>query len=465
MINKKSVKHQNIPVQRFFVLFAVTVLSLFFSVNVQAKETKTVYASKLSGDLWDFYYNDDISLNIILDKDCTVDGIWVRFSDWEYDGDVKITGNGHKLIVGNGGISVSNETELVIEDAVIEIDTSEKYSNGSFYDGIYSGSDLTIIRSNIEIHSNAKRMAINTMQLHTDEYAVITGSYYDTYYLIRSDHPIGNVNVSVTEPKAGEKAVFKGSVEDKNIQLTVGTLDDEKIRWYEGTKEYKETDNLTFECGHTYKCVVNLSARLGKVSSVTSVKINGHTAAFAEDHFDYGNNTWHAWFTYEFEVPAAVSDPVPDPAPGAGVAPSSGEAGALTVTEGNGIYTIQGQEAILTAPVSKNIKSITIPAAVKANGKSYPVTGIAPKALAGLKKLSSATIGKNVKAIGTKAFYKSGKLKNLVIKTKKLTKKTIGANAFKGIFKKAVVKTPKAKKNAYKKIFLKKGMKKTMKFK
>ena len=282
MINKNSVKHRNIPVQRFFVLFAVAVLSLFFSVNVQAKVTKTVYASKLSGDLWDFYYNDDISLNIILDKDCTVDGIWVRFSDWEYDGDVKITGNGHKLIVGNGGICVSNETNLVIENAVIEIDTSEKYSNGSFYDGIYSGSDLTIIRSNIEIHSNAKRMAINTMQLHTDEYAVITGSYYDTYYSIRSDHPIGNVNVSVTEPKAGEKAVFKGSVEDKNIQLTVGTLDDEKIRWYEGGKEYKETDNLTFECGHTYKCVVNLSARLGKVSSVTSVKINEHTAAFAE---------------------------------------------------------------------------------------------------------------------------------------------------------------------------------------
>ena len=40
MINKKSVKHRNIPVQRFFVLFAVAVLSLFFSVNVQAKETK-----------------------------------------------------------------------------------------------------------------------------------------------------------------------------------------------------------------------------------------------------------------------------------------------------------------------------------------------------------------------------------------------------------------------------------------
>lgn len=276
-------------------------------------------------------------------------------------------------------------------------------------------------------------------------------------YSIRSDHPIGNVNVSVTEPKAGEKAVFKGSVEDKNIQLTVGTLDDEKIRWYEGRKEYKETDNLTFECGHTYKCVVNLSARLGKVSSGTRVKINGHTATFAEDQLDYGNNTWHAWFTYEFEVP--------DPAPGAGVAPSSGEASVLTVTAGNGIYTIQGQEAILTAPVSKNIKSITIPAAVKANGKSYPVTGIAPKALTGLKKLSSATIGKNVEAIGTKAFYKSGKLKKLVIKTKKLTKKTIGANAFKGIFKKAVVKTPKAKKNAYKKIFLKKGMKKTMTFK
>ena len=52
-----------------------------------------------------------------------------------------------------------------------------------------------------------------------------------------------------------------------------------------------------------------------------------------------------------------------------------------------------------------------------------------------------------------------------VKKTKKLTKKTIGSKAFTGINKKAVIKLPKAKKKAYKKILLKKGMKKSMTFK
>ena len=59
----------------------------------------------------------------------------------------------------------------------------------------------------------------------------------------------------------------------------------------------------------------------------------------------------------------------------------------------------------------------------------------------------------------------SKKLKKITIKSTKLTKKTIGSKAFTGINKKAVIKCPKGKKAAYKKILLKKGMKKSMKFK
>ena len=82
-----------------------------------------------------------------------------------------------------------------------------------------------------------------------------------------------------------------------------------------------------------------------------------------------------------------------------------------------------------------------------------------------MKKLTTVTIGKNIKSIGKNAFYGCGKLKKITIKTTKLTAGAVGAGAFKGINQKAVIKCPKAKKTAYKKILLKKGMKKTVTFK
>ena len=128
-------------------------------------------------------------------------------------------------------------------------------------------------------------------------------------------------------------------------------------------------------------------------------------------------------------------------------------------------YTVTNNTATVAAPKSKTAKTVTIPATVKINGKSVPVTSIASNAFKGMKNLTSVTIGKNVKKIGKNAFNGCKKLKKITIKTMKLTKSSVGANAFKGINKKAVIKCPKAKKAAYKKFLLKKGMKKTMTFK
>ena len=153
-----------------------------------------------------------------------------------------------------------------------------------------------------------------------------------------------------------------------------------------------------------------------------------------------------------------------------------------------GKYSVEGNIATFTAPAKKTAKTVTVPATIKAGGKTVKVTAIAPNALKGMKKLTkvtigsnvatigknafandakltTVTIGKNVKSIGAKAFYKCKALKKITIKTKKLTKKTVGSKAFTGINKKAVIKSPKAKKATYKKILLKKGMKKTMTFK
>jgi hypothetical protein len=51
----------------------------------------------------------------------------------------------------------------------------------------------------------------------------------------------------------------------------------------------------------------------------------------------------------------------------------------------------------------------------------------------------------------------------VIIKTTKLTKKTVGKNAFKGIHKKATIKVPKKKLDAYKKILKNAGISKSVK--
>ena len=63
-----------------------------------------------------------------------------------------------------------------------------------------------------------------------------------------------------------------------------------------------------------------------------------------------------------------------------------------------------------------------------------------------------------LKKIGKKAFYNCKKLKNITLKTKKLTK--IEKDAFNKIHKKAAVKVPKSKYKVYVKRFKKVKFKK-----
>lgn len=134
-----------------------------------------------------------------------------------------------------------------------------------------------------------------------------------------------------------------------------------------------------------------------------------------------------------------------------------------------------------TKPASKKIAKAAIPAVVTINGITYQVTSIASGAFSGCSKLKNVTIGKNVTTIGAKAFYKCTsltritipakvskidrqafygckKLKSITIKTKKLTAKSVGSKAFKGIYAKASIKVPKGKLKNYKKILKARGV-------
>ncbi len=97
----------------------------------------------------------------------------------------------------------------------------------------------------------------------------------------------------------------------------------------------------------------------------------------------------------------------------------------------------------------KKLKKITI--------KGTALTTISEGAFKNCISLTKIQIPKNVKTIGKEAFYGCKKLKNIVVDTKKLTTKTVGKNAFKGIYEKAKFDVPSSKKKDYQKLFRAKG--------
>lgn len=128
-------------------------------------------------------------------------------------------------------------------------------------------------------------------------------------------------------------------------------------------------------------------------------------------------------------------------------------------------YEITSEKGVNYKAPKKNVSSVTIPDTVKINGKTYKVTGISPNAFKNNNKLSKVVIGKNVAKIGKNAFYNCKKLTLVTIKTQKLTLKSVGKNAFKGINAKGTIKVPKAKKKAYKTLLKKRGIGKKIKIK
>jgi hypothetical protein len=143
-------------------------------------------------------------------------------------------------------------------------------------------------------------------------------------------------------------------------------------------------------------------------------------------------------------IPAAVGTMLTDPATN----------GMYQVVDSNPASTAVS----LRASLNQSATAVQIPASIAIDGIEYKVVSIADNAFAGNKALVKVTIGKNVASIGKKAFYGCKKLKTVVIKTKLLTTKNVGAKAFGKINGKAVVKVPKASAKGYKKLLKKKGI-------
>ena len=133
------------------------------------------------------------------------------------------------------------------------------------------------------------------------------------------------------------------------------------------------------------------------------------------------------------------------------------------LTVGTNIFVVTNVKAKTVSykgTKKKKVAKITIPATVKSGNQVYKVTAIADNAFKNNKKIKTVVVGKNVRTIGKKAFYGCKNLKKITVQSSIIKK--VGAKAFKGINKKAVIKVPSKKYKAYKKVFKGKGQVKTV---
>ncbi len=109
----------------------------------------------------------------------------------------------------------------------------------------------------------------------------------------------------------------------------------------------------------------------------------------------------------------------------------------------------------LAGAVNKAISSVNVGSEVKIGGKTMKITAISANAFKNNKNLAKVSIGKNVKRIGSRAFYGASRLKSIVIKSTKLS--DVGEKTFSGIHKDASIKVESGMRASYKALLKGKG--------
>lgn len=155
--------------------------------------------------------------------------------------------------------------------------------------------------------------------------------------------------------------------------------------------------------------------------------------------------------------------------------------------QADGCYRITGKYTAEYVSCGKTEKKkIVIPATATIHGNVYKVTSIAANAcannrtvqeitigknvkktgnnaFAGCRSLKKITIGKNTEKIGKNVFKGCKKIKTVIVRSNRLTKKSLKKNSLQGIPAKAVIRVPKKKVKTYRKLFFNAGINRKVK--
>lgn len=163
------------------------------------------------------------------------------------------------------------------------------------------------------------------------------------------------------------------------------------------------------------------------------------------------------------QKPDDTGKPIPQPTPQPTPSPQPTQPEITSFNYKNVKYKVLDASAKTAAAVgvtTKKVKSVTVYNTVKSGGTTWKIVQINANAFKGCKKLAKATIGANVKKIGSQAFANCTRLKT--VNMKKAAKITsIGKKAFTKINAKAKITVPAKKRSKYKKLLKKAGVPKT----
>ena len=280
----------------------------------------------------------------------------------------------------------------------------------------------------------------------------------------RAEAPVWGQNIGTDEsPVLGGAAVYK----DGDVYANAEHTYDVTYTWSADKKSCTAKQNCRF-CGiEGAKETVAAAYSIKKQATEQAEGIGLYTAVFTNSLF-----TTQTAEVKIAKLPPKPSQPTNPSNPSNPTKPTNNKkkpaAKGKTLKDSKGAtYKVTGAKVknptVTYVKPKKNVKKVSIPATITVKGIKYQVTAVSKDAFKNNKKVTQVTIDKNVKNIGKNAFYGCKNLKKVIIKTTKLTKKTVGKNAFKGIHKKATIKVPKKKLNAYKKLLKNSGMKKSVK--
>lgn len=129
------------------------------------------------------------------------------------------------------------------------------------------------------------------------------------------------------------------------------------------------------------------------------------------------------------------------------------KAGTKYTVGGNQYTVLKAGLSVRFSKANPKAKTVTIPNTITVDGINYKVTEVGANSFKNNKKVKKVTIGANVVKIANKSFNKCPSLRNVIIKTTLLTKKTASKKCFSKVSKKMVIKVPKKVKKSYAKIF------------
>ena len=286
----------------------------------------------------------------------------------------------------------------------------------------------------------------------------------------RAEAPVWGQNIGTDEsPVLGGATVYKDGDIYANAEHTYG---DATYKWSDDKKS----------CAAKATCQNCNSEQTETAQAAYSVKrqatekeegVGLYTAVFKNGLFTIQTaEVKIAKLTPKPSQPTKPSDPSKPTNPSNPTKPTNNKkkpaAKGTTLKDSKGAtYKVTGAKVknptVTYVKPKKNVKKVSIPATITVKGIKYQVTAVSKDAFKNNKKVTQVTIDKNVNNIGKNAFYGCKNLKKITIKTTKLTKKTVGKNAFKGIHKKATIKVPKKKLDAYKKLLKNAGISKSVK--